>query len=92
MVLSWLLNSISKDISESFIYVDSSRDLWLEVETRFGESNSPAIYQIHREINTSLQGNLSTTQYYSKLKRLWDELTCLAPLPACTCGATKTVA
>ena len=73
MMLSWMLNSISKDISESFIYVDSSRDLWLQVETRFGESNSPTIYQIHREINTSSHGNLSVTQYYSKLKRLWDE-------------------
>ena len=29
MVLSWLLNSISKDISESFIYASSSQDLWL---------------------------------------------------------------
>ena len=27
MVLSWLLNSISKDISESFIYGSSSRDI-----------------------------------------------------------------
>ena len=27
MVLSWLLNSICKDISESFIYASSSRDL-----------------------------------------------------------------
>ena len=52
MVLSWLLNSISKDILESFIYAYSSRDHWLEVETPFGESNSPPIYQIYREINT----------------------------------------
>ena len=38
MVLLWLLNSISKDILESFIYVSSSRDLWLEFESRFGEN------------------------------------------------------
>ena len=56
------------------------------------ESNSLAIYHIHREINTLSQGTLSVTQYYSKLRRLWDDLTCLAPLPTCTCGATKTVA
>ena len=46
MVLSWLLNSISKDISESFIYASSSRDLWLEIESQFGESNGPLMYQI----------------------------------------------
>ena len=31
MVLSWLLNAVSKDISEAFIYASSSRDLWLEI-------------------------------------------------------------
>ncbi|KAK4395939.1 hypothetical protein Sango_1748200 [Sesamum angolense] len=35
MVTLWLLNSISKDIIESFLYVDSTRELWQELETRF---------------------------------------------------------
>ncbi|KAL0288879.1 UNVERIFIED_CONTAM: Retrovirus-related Pol polyprotein from transposon TNT 1-94 [Sesamum calycinum] len=35
MVTSWLLNSISKDIVESFLYVNSARELWQELETRF---------------------------------------------------------
>ena len=42
MVLSWLLNSISKDIVESLIFEIS----WLEIEARFGESNGPMTYQI----------------------------------------------
>ena len=31
MVMSWLLNSISKDIAESFVYSNSSKDLWEEI-------------------------------------------------------------
>ncbi|KAK4407954.1 hypothetical protein Sango_0376400 [Sesamum angolense] len=36
MVISWILSSISKDIVESFLYIDTIRDLWLELEARFG--------------------------------------------------------
>ena len=91
MVLSWLVNSISKDISESFIFANSSRDLWLEIEARFDDSNGHMIYQIHREINNTLQGNMSVTQYYSKHKPLWDELSCLESIPNCVCGAATTM-
>ncbi|KAL0429123.1 UNVERIFIED_CONTAM: hypothetical protein Sradi_0538300 [Sesamum radiatum] len=41
MVVSWLLNSISKDIAEAFLYTTSAQDLWKELATRFGESNGP---------------------------------------------------
>ncbi|KAL2241041.1 UNVERIFIED_CONTAM: hypothetical protein Sindi_0745300 [Sesamum indicum] len=50
MVVSWILNSISKEIAEAFLYAESARDLWVELEMRFGESNGPLLYQIQREI------------------------------------------
>ena len=31
-------------------------------------------------------------QYYTKLKKLWDELTCLMPIPQCTYEVAKSVA
>ncbi|KAL2252518.1 UNVERIFIED_CONTAM: hypothetical protein Sindi_0046500, partial [Sesamum indicum] len=79
------------------MYVASSRELWLELEARFGESNSPMIYQFHREIGEVMQGNMTTTEYYTKLKRLWDEHMCLAPTPkcictGCSCGINKAMA
>ncbi|KAL0288541.1 UNVERIFIED_CONTAM: hypothetical protein Scaly_2727500 [Sesamum calycinum] len=33
MVVSWILNSISKDIAEAFLYATSARDQWLELES-----------------------------------------------------------
>ncbi|KAL0327807.1 UNVERIFIED_CONTAM: hypothetical protein Sangu_1858700 [Sesamum angustifolium] len=45
-----------------------------------------------REIASVSQGNLSVSEYYAKLKRLWDELTCLKPMLQCECGASKIMA
>ena len=49
------------------------------------------VYQIQREINMVVQCNLSITQYFSKLKRLWDEFTYLESIPIYTCGAVETM-
>lgn len=38
MITSWILNFISNDLIDGFIYTVSSRDLWFEIIERFGES------------------------------------------------------
>ncbi|KAL2238132.1 UNVERIFIED_CONTAM: hypothetical protein Sindi_1004900, partial [Sesamum indicum] len=86
MVLTWILNTISKDIVNAYLYTSSARALWLELEARYGESNGPLLYQIQREINSMTQGNMSVATYYTKLKQLWDEIRCLIPTTSCTCG------
>ncbi|KAL0411951.1 UNVERIFIED_CONTAM: hypothetical protein Slati_3784800, partial [Sesamum latifolium] len=66
MVTSWIWNSISKDIVEAFMYVSSSRELWLELQRRYGRSNGPMLYQLQRELSTVSQGDLSITAYLTK--------------------------
>ena len=61
------------------------------------DSNGPLIYQIQREIALISQGTMSVSQYYTKIKKAWDELNCLMPVPncscrPCTCGNVKVVA
>ncbi|XP_011091925.1 uncharacterized protein LOC105172250 [Sesamum indicum] len=84
MVTSWLWNSISKEIVELFLYVTSSRELWLEIQGRYGRSNGPMIYQIQCEISSIAQLDLSLIAYITKLKKYWNELLVLAPAPRCT--------
>ncbi|KAL0412156.1 UNVERIFIED_CONTAM: hypothetical protein Slati_3805300, partial [Sesamum latifolium] len=36
LVISWILNTISKDIVEFFVYIDTAREIWLEIEARYG--------------------------------------------------------
>lgn len=82
MVYSWIVNSMSKEIGDTFIYCSSARQLWIELQERFGESNGPQIYQVQREIASVEQG--SVVMYFGRLKRLWDELNVLQPIQ-CTC-------
>lgn len=49
------------------------------------------LYQIKREISMFSQGNMPVSLYFTKLKKLWDELACLMPILECTCGAAKLV-
>lgn len=39
MVISWFFNSLSKDIAHSVIYSRTAKDLWTDLEQRFGQSN-----------------------------------------------------
>lgn len=55
----------------------------------FGESNDPLLYQIKREMIIFSESNLSIMVYFTKKKKLWDELLCLRPLPTCSWGASK---
>ncbi|KAL0400307.1 UNVERIFIED_CONTAM: Retrovirus-related Pol polyprotein from transposon RE1 [Sesamum radiatum] len=86
MVRTWLLNTISKDIVNAYLYAASARCLWLELEARYGECDGPLLYKTRRELGSMTQGNLSVTAYYTNMKQLWDELVCLRPPAMCTCG------
>ncbi|KAL0428232.1 UNVERIFIED_CONTAM: putative mitochondrial protein [Sesamum latifolium] len=88
MVTTWILNSISKDIVQAYTYAKSSRNLWLDLEQRYGGCNGPLLYQLQGSITSLAQGNLSLAEYYTKLKMLWDELYELKPTRQCTCRCT----
>ncbi|XP_070007446.1 uncharacterized protein [Nicotiana sylvestris] len=78
MVISWLLNSLSK----------AAKKIWDELEERFGQSSGPQLYHIQKEISESTQGNLDIAGYYAKLKRMWDELDSLDICQHCTCDGS----
>ncbi|XP_059290878.1 uncharacterized protein LOC132044419 [Lycium ferocissimum] len=85
MVLSWLLNSLSKEIAESVLYSVSAKDLWRDLEERFGQANGAKLFQIQKDLNAVTQGNTSVSTYLTKMKSLWDELDALNTFSACVC-------
>ncbi|VFQ64259.1 unnamed protein product [Cuscuta campestris] len=86
MVFSWILNSIQSDLAEAFLYASSSVELWKELEERFGQSNGPLIYQIEKKIADQQQNNDSVGTYFTKLKKLWDEMDNVTNPVVCECG------
>lgn len=88
MVISWLLNALSREIAESVLYSKTARDIWIELEERFGQTNGPQLYQLQKQITELTQGNLDIAAYYTRLKRLWDELDSLYTCFLCTCDCS----
>jgi hypothetical protein len=89
MVLSWIINSVSKEIGVSIICVDTAEAMWNDLKDRFSQQNGPRIFQIQKSISDLRQENLSVSNYFTILKGLWDELLNYRPLPPCTCGTMK---
>ncbi|XP_070021577.1 uncharacterized protein [Nicotiana sylvestris] len=72
MVISWILNSLAKEISDSVEYVNDSVELWRELKDQYDQTNEEKLYQIQKEINDLAHGSLDITTYYTRMKRLWE--------------------
>ena len=83
MVVSWLLNSVDPSFVGAFIYANTTKELWNELTERFGQSNGPLLYKVHKEVSELyLQDDsvVCVAVYYIKMKKLWDELTDLSEM------------
>ncbi|KAH0771050.1 hypothetical protein KY290_015031 [Solanum tuberosum] len=88
MVTSWILNSLNREIADSVAYVDSALELWTDLEDRYDQTNGAKLYQIQKEINDLIQGVLDVTAYYTKMKKLWEELSSLCIKNHCSCACS----
>ena len=46
MVLSWLINSMSKDLISSVIYLNTAQEVWTNLKNRFSQSNGPRVFEL----------------------------------------------
>ena len=86
IVTSWILNSLAKEIFDGVEYVSDSFELWKELEDRYDQMNGAKLYQVQRELNDLSQGILDITTYYTRMKRLWEELSTLHVKIQCSCN------
>ncbi|GAV89281.1 UBN2_3 domain-containing protein, partial [Cephalotus follicularis] len=50
IVLSWIMNIVSKEIFAGFIYSTDASSIWKDLKERFNKVNGSRIYDLHREI------------------------------------------
>ena len=43
-ILSWLVNSLSKDLATSVMYIHTARDFWIDMRDRFSQPNVPRFF------------------------------------------------
>lgn len=89
MVISWILNSIPKELAASVMYIDTAYKMWSDLKEHFSQGNGPRIFQLQKAIYIFSQDQMSVSNYFTKLKGLWDELLNYRPFPHCLCGAMK---
>ncbi|XP_047308426.1 uncharacterized protein LOC124911932 [Impatiens glandulifera] len=86
LVRSWVLSLLSKEIVEDFVHAETTFELWEGLKIRYYQVNNEQIsYQLQKDINSLKQGNSTLEKYFSQMNRLWDEFSCLNPLPKCDC-------
>lgn len=78
-------------MSDNFLYASIAFELWNVLKTRFGGSNGVLLFELEKEICNIKQGNFTTFQYFTKLQKLWDELSSLKPIPNVDGEAAKTI-
>ncbi|KHN22372.1 hypothetical protein glysoja_033065, partial [Glycine soja] len=86
IVASWILNSLTKEISASVIYSTSASNIWNDLEKRFNIKNGPKIFQLRKALLNCVQGTNSINIYFTRFKGLWAELGELKANHSCNCG------
>ncbi|XP_073265499.1 uncharacterized protein [Populus alba] len=86
LVLSWLMNSIAKDIRSSLLYFTSAFDIWEELRVRYLRSDGPRVFSLEKSLSSISQNSKTITDYFSEFKSLWDEYISFRPIPNCKCG------
>lgn len=91
MVLSWIMNAVVKDIGQSILFSATAKDVWVQLEQRFGEADGTKVFQIQRDLCIISQGHLSVTEYFTQIKKLWDAYNIIISLPCCTTSGDRCV-
>ena len=88
MVISWILNTVTDQISNNLSFVNSASELWNELQDHYSQLDGHRIYQLSNEIAQLKQENCSIEVFYQRLKGFWDEMDALEAPYICTCNCT----
>lgn len=69
-VLAWIMNTVSKELLSSIVYATDATMVRADLKERFDKVDGSRGYQLHREICTFSQGNMSVSAYFPKLRLL----------------------
>lgn len=84
------MKTVSKELLSGIVYATNATMVWADLKERLDKVDGSRGYQLHMEICTIHQGNLTVSAYFLKLRLLWDEFDALVPLPSCKCDKSRT--
>jgi hypothetical protein len=51
MVLSWIMNSVTKEITSSIFYIINAEFMWKDLKERFSQGNGACIFELKKAIS-----------------------------------------
>ncbi|WOH06718.1 hypothetical protein DCAR_0626146 [Daucus carota subsp. sativus] len=85
MMISWILGVLDQTIARSVLYFKTAREIWLNLEERYGQASGTVLYAVQQDLYKLKQGQDSVSSYYTKIKMIWDELDAIDPIPVSDC-------
>nr|GEU64097.1 cysteine-rich RLK (receptor-like protein kinase) 8 [Tanacetum cinerariifolium] len=85
LLISWDLNIMSEQISNSLNFINFVPKLWNELQEQYARIYGYRIFQLSHDMLQLKQENCNIEVYYHKLKGFWDEYDALEALYMCTC-------
>lgn len=67
IVLSWLMNSVSKSLLSRIAFATTAFDVWNDLKERFDRVDGSRTYSLHKVITSLQQGTASVSVYYTRL-------------------------
>ncbi|XP_074346317.1 uncharacterized protein LOC141685090 [Apium graveolens] len=89
LVISWILFNLDETIARSVLFLKSARELWKDLEDRFGFASITQIYSLEQKLSELTQGQQSVSEFYTRIKTLWDSIDDIQPLPTCVCTTSN---
>ncbi|XP_060190781.1 uncharacterized protein LOC132620082 [Lycium barbarum] len=86
LVVAWLVNSVTKEIQRSVVYSEFAKDIWRELEDRYGKADGARVFELKKSLAHISQGSLDIASYFTKIKQLWDELASISIHSANKCN------
>lgn len=88
--MGWIIVVLEDSIAKSILSYKTAREIWNELNERYGQSSNAQLYSLQEELNNLVQTpNMKISKFFTKIKTLWDELDSLNPLPICSCAAAS---
>ena len=67
-MISWLTNSLIKDIARSVEYSELAKDIWGELEEKYGKADDARIFELNKELAHISQGSSDIASYFNRIK------------------------
>ena len=75
LVMSWPLNTMTKEIGENFMYYKTAKEMWDAMkETYSNVDSTSAIFEIKSLLHDLRKGESSVIDYFNTLNRYWQQL------------------